>query len=142
MWEKDIVYEIRRTTDVNKIKKLHSRILSGDYFYYHSGNAYWVLLANDFPVGFCIGTDIGHKLLYLSRSGIFTTHRGKGLQKKMIQVREKWGRRNNLESSITYCLLNNPASINSLISSGYRVFEPDYAWAGRTGVVYLKKSLF
>lgn len=65
--------------------------------------------------------------LYMCRAAIERGHRGKGLQKRLIRVRLSWGRKQSCRTAITYTM-QNPASANSLIACGFRVYKPETPW--------------
>ena len=52
---------------------------------------------------------------FFCRAGVVPEHRGRGLQKRLIRVRERAARRLGLKEVVTYCALWNCASINSMI---------------------------
>lgn len=76
---------------------------------------------------------------YLCRSGVLDAYRGRGLQKRLIRVRERKARElgwNWLMSDTR----DNPASANSLIACGYRVYHPTRPW-GHDDATYWRKRL-
>ncbi len=78
---------------------------------------------------------------YLCRVGVLITHRGQGLQRRLIRVREKKARALGWRFIVTDTSEENPASVNSLIRCGYRCFWPgEQCWRAR-GAVYMKKEL-
>jgi len=77
---------------------------------------------------------------FLCRVGVIPQHRGKGLQKRLISVRERQARRMGLTQLVTYCVPWNPPSINSLISCGYKTYRPETPWGGG-GSIYFRKTL-
>jgi RimJ/RimL family protein N-acetyltransferase len=77
---------------------------------------------------------------FLCRVGVVPAHRGRGLQKRLIAVREAAARRLGLTELVTYCVPWNCASINSLVSCGYKFYRPGTKWGGG-GAVYLRKVL-
>lgn len=85
------------------------------------------------------GADTGSA--YLSRCGVLRSHRGQGLQKRLLKARERAAKAEGLTGYlITYTVTDNAPSINSLISCGFKAFSPDLPWAG-TDVVYFRKKL-
>ena len=102
---------------------------------------WWVAYDGTEPVGFASlyasnrWSDAG----YLSRAGVTRSHRGRGLQKRLIRVRERRARDLGWRWLITDTW-NNPPSQNSLIACGYRTFTPSKPWAG-DGVTYWRKKL-
>jgi GNAT superfamily N-acetyltransferase len=92
-------------------------------------------------IGFC---GLTHTLTdpntgYLKRAGVLRDYRGQGLQRRMITVRERKARRLGLTTMLTDTT-DNPASANSLIRAGYKIFEPAYRWAFNHSI-YWKKDL-
>lgn len=135
-------YRIRQTTNIGTIKKLHKEIFPKDEYYEHSGNIYWLVEDTDTGeyIAFCIATDIGHRLLYLSRVGVSIGHRGKGLHRRLIRVREAYGKRHNFRCVITYTIIHNPNSFSHLVKNGYELYCPENMWAG-DDVLYFRKIL-
>ena len=71
---------------------------------------------------------------YLERSGVLPEFRGHGLQKRLIRVRIAHAKRTGLNWLVTDTR-DNPASSNSLIACGFRLYRPSVPWA-------LKDSLY
>jgi GNAT superfamily N-acetyltransferase len=93
------------------------------------------------PVGFCglTITPADNTLGYLKRAGVLKAYRGHGLQRKLITVRERKARKLGLTRMVTDTT-ENPASSNSLIRAGYKIFEPEYRWAFKHSI-YWRKTL-
>lgn len=77
---------------------------------------------------------------FLCRAGVIPGHRGRGLQKRLIRVREQAARKLAITELVTYCVSCNCSSINSLIACGYRTYWPATKW-GAASAVYLRKAL-
>jgi len=77
---------------------------------------------------------------FLCRVGVVPKHRGKGLQKRLIYVRERAAKAAGLDEVVTYCVPWNCASLNSLIACGYKFYRPATKWGG-SGSIYLRKRL-
>lgn len=71
---------------------------------------------------------------YMNRAGVLPEHRGKGLQKRLIRTRQAYARRVGWRWLVTDTR-DNPASSNSLIACGFRLYTPSSPWA-------LKDSLY
>jgi len=67
---------------------------------------------------------------YLVRCGVLPSHRGFGLQKKFIRVRIRQAKALGLNWLIT-STYDNPASANSLISCGFKMFNPTNPWMAK-----------
>lgn len=74
---------------------------------------------------------------YLVRVGVLKEARGHGLQRRLLTVREHRARKNGWTHTITDTT-DNPASANSLIGAGYRIFEPTYRWAFPHSIYWIK----
>lgn len=77
---------------------------------------------------------------FLCRAGVLEAYRGKGLQKRMIRLRLRYAKAHRGKLAITYTTKENFASANSLISCGFRLYDPEWAWAGRE-MLYWQKDL-
>ena len=76
--------------------------------------------------------------VYLARSGVLPKWRGNGLQKKTISIREKFAKKLGYNWVVTDTTDNIPSS-NSLISKGYKLFEPSNPWAHDNSLYWRKK---
>lgn len=75
---------------------------------------------------------------YLSRSGVLLHHRGRGLQKRLIRVRARKAK----EIGWLWLLSDtseNPESSNSLISCGFRMYEPREPYGLKTSIYWRKE---
>jgi GNAT superfamily N-acetyltransferase len=67
---------------------------------------------------------------YLCRAGVLPSHRGQGVQKRLIRARIRQARALGWEWLITDTY-QNPASANSLIATGFKMYEPSQPWGAR-----------
>ena len=101
----------------------------------------WLTYYGREPVAFC-GLHPSSKWLntgYLYRVGVLPQHRGRGLQQRLIAVREAHARKLGWTHTITDTTENTP-SANSLIRRGYVLYEPAKPWGFPTAL-YWKKVL-
>lgn len=91
--------------------------------------------------GFCGLTETyaDPTLGYLKRAGVLRPHRGQGLQRRFVRVREAEARRLGMRSIVTDTS-SNPASANNLIACGYRIYAPENPW-GFNHTIYWSKDL-
>ena len=75
---------------------------------------------------------------FLSRSGVISEHRGKGLQKTLISLRCFLADQYDAKSVYTYTTNTNCASMNSLIARDFKTHTPQYPYAGKE-MVYWKR---
>ena len=123
------------------VSKLQAQILPCDTLAAVDTGYWWVAYFDNQLAGFCAlvrtprWTDAG----YLIRAGVLPTYRGKGIQKKLIRVRERKARSLGWKWLIsdTY---NNPASTNNLIACGFKMYLPTKFYAGE-GTIYWRKKL-
>lgn len=102
-------------------------------------NGRWWLLKHDGKVVGYAGARIlpapDVATLYMCRAAVAREHRGHGLQKRLIRVRLNWGRTQECKTAITYTM-RNPASANSLIACGFRVYAPETPWVEGDGITF------
>ena len=67
--------------------------------------------------------------VYFCRAGVVPEHRGQGLQKRLIRARLNQARKLGMNWAVTETY-ENPASSNSLITCGFKLYEPSDPWAG------------
>lgn len=79
--------------------------------------------------------------MFLLRAGVNRKHRGTGLHRRLLRVREAYGKAARIETAVTYVMADNWVSLANLLKARYVIYEPEYAWAGRDGVYYLQKIL-
>lgn len=126
-----------KTKHTRLIYRLQSSIFPDDELHTEP-SIWWIGWDNGDPIAFC-GITIESNEGFLCRSGVIESHRGQGLQKRMIKIREKEAKKLNLESVWTYVVPDNPASLNSLIRLGYKAFVPFYEQHREESVVFLGK---
>ena len=77
---------------------------------------------------------VGH----LELAGVLSCAQGQGIQKRLIRLRERLARKRGYTKLITYTAHWNVASSNSLMSCGYKMYRPLYAWGGKEFVYWWK----
>lgn len=100
---------------------------------------WWIMWNQGSPIAFAgISRSVNYrKTAYLCRAAIRSHHRGQGLQKRLIHVRERWVRaQGDIEWIVTDTWPDNHPSNNSLINCGYKLWQPNYGW--RTSVDGMK----
>ncbi|UGA46816.1 GNAT family N-acetyltransferase [Bradyrhizobium quebecense] len=106
---------------------------------------WWLLYHEDAParaVGFCglSKSPYSKNFGYLKRSGVALEHRGSGLQLRMIRVREAHAKKLGWSYVITDTT-DNPASSNTLIRAGYKLFTPRHPWGPYATTLYWKRTI-
>lgn len=99
---------------------------------------WWLAYLEKEPVGFAgiVPSSMGLGIGYLKRAGVLPEHRGKGLQKRLLKVRETKARRVGWTRVITDTTDNVP-SANNLMKAGYRLFAPE-PWAFKHSLYWTK----
>ena len=130
---------LRRSRDVRLVRQLHDETFPEDSW--EDADAYWVARESGRPVGFCsVRHCFGEPSAFLTRAGVLPAGRGKGLQRRMIDVRCRWAKQEGVEYVITYTTRDNYPSITNLLRSGFRFYEPAVPWAG-PDVFYFQRRL-
>ena len=99
---------------------------------------WWVAYTEDGrPVGFAglIRSHSWSNAGYMCRAGVLLKFQGYGLQKRLIQARIRKARSLNWEWLLTDTT-DNPASANSLISMGFKLYEPSKPWANKNSLYW------
>lgn len=76
--------------------------------------------------------------VYMSRCCVLPEYRGNGLQKRLLKLRDSYARRKGYSWCVTDTR-DNPASSNSLIYSGYKIFNPSNPWSYSDSIYWRKK---
>lgn len=71
------------------------------------------------------------KVGYLCRSGVLNTHRGRGLQRLLIQRRVNHAWANDMSRVVSYTHVENVHSSNNLIRTNFKLYTPKYYSAGK-----------
>lgn len=133
--------DLRNPSLVTLICYLQKKILPSDTIYKPNRGHWWIAYAEDGkPVAFAglvrsiKWTDTG----YLCRAGVLDGYTGHGLQKRLIQARVKQARKLGWNWCITDTT-NNPASANSLINAGFKIYTPANKWSFRNAIYWKYK---
>jgi len=123
--------DIRNPAMVNLLMFLQRQILPEDVPYKPERGHWWVAYAEcGKPVGFAgmvrstKWTDTG----YLCRAGVSDKFQGHGIQLRLIKARLSQAKRLGWNWCITDTT-NNPASANSLINAGFKMYTPGNPWS-------------
>lgn len=88
-------------------------------------------------IAYC-GSIYTHGFVIFNRAWVDRKHRGKGIQKRLIKIRLKSAAKYG-STTITYTTMDNYPSANNLIACGFRLYFPEYAYAGKN-VLYFRKD--
>lgn len=124
------------------LRALQMSCLPGDTIY-ETNHGWWYVAysENMVPVGFAgvVPSIRWGDCGYLCRAGVLSSHRGHGLQKKLIRARVKKARQLGWNWLVTDTY-ENPASSNSLIATGFKMFDPTKPW-GANNTLYWRLKL-
>jgi len=133
--------DIRKESVQLKLSVLQNKCLPFDTPYDTNFGSWWIATENGVDIGFAglvrtvSWTDCG----YLCRAGVVPDARGQGLQKKFIRVRLRQAKALGWKWVITDTT-DNPASANSLIATGFKLFQPTKPW-GFKNTLYWRRKL-
>lgn len=120
---------------------LQKKILPSDTIFKPDRGYWWIVYTEDGkPIAFAgivkstKWTDTG----YLCRAGVLDGFNGHGLQKKLIFARLRQARKMGWNWVITDTT-NNPASSNSLIHTGFKIYKPRSPWSLRNAIYWRYK---
>lgn len=133
-------YETLDAATKKQIESLQKTCLPHDDPVFPEEGVWWVGYDNKQAVAFCLirPSYQWEDTAYLARSGVLYYWRGKGLQKRMIRIRENHARRRGYVWMISDTT-ENPPSANSLARMGYQMFEPTKPWALETTLYWRKR---
>lgn len=134
---------IRRATadDIEAIEQMDRVCFPFDkpYMFSWDKNVSWVALDQAELVGYLSAHPLRNGVWFFSRVGVMPSHRG-GLQRKLMAVMERHGRREGWHEIVTYCVGRNGHSIANILEAGYRTWAPRRSYVGFQ-VVHLRKKL-
>lgn len=112
-----------------RLSVLQKKCLPYDKPYDTTNGTWWIATKNGVDCGFAglICSPWWSDCGYLVRCGVLPDYRGLGLQKKFIRVRIRQAKTLKMNWIVT-STYDNPASANSLISCGFKMFNPSRPW--------------
>ena len=133
--------DIRNPAIQSLLLHLQKQILPSDQPYEPTRGHWWIAYAEcGKPVAFAglvrstRWTDTG----YLCRAGVLDGFTGNGLQLRLIKARLAQAKRLGWNWCITDTT-NNPASANSLINAGFKIYTPANKWSFRNAIYWKYK---
>jgi len=122
-----------------RVQDLDKKIFFGCNNEFLENREWWVLLNNrETIIAYC-GSIYASDICIFIRAWVKRTNRGKGLQKKLIDIRLRAAKKNS-SVAITYTVKENCPSINNLISKGFKIYIPEYTYGGKE-MLYWKKTI-
>jgi N-acetylglutamate synthase-like GNAT family acetyltransferase len=133
--------DIRKESVQTKLSALQKICLPYDQPVDTNFGSWWIATKDGNDIGFAglvrtvSWTDCG----YLCRAGVVPDARGQGLQKQFIRVRLRQAKALGWRWVVTDTT-DNLASANSLIATGFKLFQPTKPW-GFKNTLYWRKKL-
>ena len=133
--------DLRNPALITLLCYLQKKILPSDTIYKPERGHWWIAYTEEGkPVAFAglvrsiKWSDTG----YLCRAGVMDGYTGHGLQKRLIRARQAQARKLGWNWLITDTT-NNPASGNSLINAGFKLYTPANKWSLRNAIYWKYK---
>lgn len=126
---------------VSLLIRMQRECLPGDAPLMPQAGLWWIAYSHDgYPAAFASMKPSARweKTGYLSRSGVLPSFRGNGIQKRMIRVRLKTAKKLGWHWVLSDTS-ENPESSNSLISCGFKMYEPREPYGLKTSIYWRKK---
>lgn len=128
------------------VPKVWARIVAMDAQCFTDGSpaldnnegAWWIAYCGKEEAGYCGIRPTASGMGYLCRAGVLAKFRGRGLQKTLIRKRVAYAKSVGWHAVVTDTH-DNPASSNSLISCGFRLYNPEIKWSFSTALYWRKK---
>jgi GNAT superfamily N-acetyltransferase len=134
--------DIRHLQIQNSLSALQKKCLPWDTPYDTNYGYWWIVYdSSNNPCAFSglVRSSRWTNVGYLCRAGVLPSYRGKGVQKRLIRARIRQAKALGWEWLITDTY-HNPASANSLIATGFKMYEPLQPW-GATQTLYWRLKL-
>ncbi len=106
---------------------------------FQENREWWVFLDNKGRVGAYCGSIYTEGICIFIRAWVRKSHRGKGIQKKLISIRMKAAKNKGCYIAITYTTKDNYPSVNNLIGKGFKFYFPEYPYGGKEMLYWSKK---
>jgi len=133
--------DIRKESVQLKLLALQKICLPHDQPYDTNFGSWWIATQDGNDIGFAglVRSVSWNDCGYLCRAGVVPAARGRGLQKQFIRVRVRQAKALGWNWVVTDTRLN-PASANSLISCGFKMFEPSKPWGCKDTLYWRKRT--
>jgi GNAT superfamily N-acetyltransferase len=126
--------DIRHPRIQNELSVLQEKCLPYDTPFNVTQGYWWIVYDSfDNPCAFggLVRSVRWSNVGYLCRAGVLPSHRGQGVQKRLIRARIRQAKALGWDWLITDTH-ENPASSNSLIATGFKLYEPLQPWGAKS----------
>jgi RimJ/RimL family protein N-acetyltransferase len=126
--------------DLYKVVQLMDKnIFAGCNNEFKENREWWVILDDMSRIVAYCGSIYTEGICIFVRAWVKKSHRGKGIQKKMIRIRTKAAKDKGCYIVITYTTKDNYPSVNNLIAKGFKFYFPEYAYGGKEMLYWSKQ---
>lgn len=122
------------------LKSLHDDCFAGTFEPEWADSWWWLAFHGKTPIGFCGMSPSARweRTGYFTRAGVTSLFQGKGIQKRLIRARMMFAKKLNYTHVVTDTR-DNPASANSLIRCGFKMYQPRHPWGFKESVYWIRK---
>lgn len=122
------------------LTELHQECFDGDSLPDFDQEYWWLAYDDKEPIAFAgmHKSRSWHNVGYMCRVGVLPEYRGNGLQKRLIRTRLAHAKRHGWVAVITDTY-DNPPSSNSLISCGFKLYNPENPWSFKNALYWIKR---
>ncbi len=131
---------VRKTTNYQVVTDLNRQVFGEGMDLPFANHECWLAYDRGTPIAYASYQRVEGNAVFLSRVGVLSDYRGQGLQKRLIKARCRDAKSKGVRWAITYTSLVNAASFGSLQSCGFKMYLPEFRWAG-TEFIYWRKQL-
>ena len=122
-----------------RVQVMDFNIFAGCNNEFHNNREWWAFIDERGQVGAYCGSIYANNICIMIRAWVKKQHRGKGFQKKLIKTRIAAAKLHDCHTIITYTTKDNYPSANNLISQGFKLYFPEYAYGGKEMLYWSKR---
>jgi GNAT superfamily N-acetyltransferase len=134
---------VRKTRNLDIVRRLDEKIFkdNADEELTLRNTTWWLAYVDGKIAGFAglkVFREGTHKMGFLERAGVLPEYRGQGIQRLLIDVRDREARRQMVDQNITYVADWNLSSANNLIRCGYELYKPERKFGIKDALYFWK----
>lgn len=122
-----------------RLQALDSKVFYGCINEFKPSREWWVIVDGGSIIAYC-GSTYSEGYCFYNRAWVYTSYRGLGLHKKLIDIRVRAAKKKKCKAIVTYTTHNNAASMNNLFKCKFKAFIPEFKYSG-TEMVYYRRML-
>lgn len=117
---------VRTTKRLILIEELNKKHFPGSPIRFSDNKIWFLAKIGTEVVGWCGVIIHPYNKAEIYRTGVLDDFRNQGIKKKLVAAMERYAKKQGVTLMTSYCSTDNMASANSLISSGYKMYMPEY----------------